>query len=124
MNFELKRVDVWSVVKIVFFLDAVIGLLVGFFYTLVFSLVGGMAGFLNGERALPMVGLFSGLVGFFMSFVLAIFYAVFGAVLTAILVGLYNLLARWLGGFRLSLAEEIYPEEAHPIEPPSREEPA
>jgi len=124
VNFELKRVDVWSVVKIVFFLDAVIGLLVGFFYTLVFSLVGGMAGLLSGERALPMMGLFSGLVGFFMSFVLAIFYAVLGAVFTVILVGLYNLLAKWLGGFRLSLVEEVRPAGEHPEEPLSREEPA
>jgi len=121
VNFELKRVDVWSVVKIVFFLDAVIGLLVGFFYTFVFSLIGG---FLSGERALPMMGFFSGVVGFFMSFVLAIFYAVLGAVFTAILAGLYNLLAGWLGGFKLSLAEEIRPEASPPPELPSREEPA
>jgi len=44
-----------------------------------------------------------------MSFVFAIFYAVFGFIATAISIGLYNLLARWLGGFRLTLAEEVQP---------------
>ena len=119
VNFELKRVDVWSLVKIVFFLYAIIGLLLGLFYTLIFTLVGGMAGFLGGEEAFPLMGLFSGFVGFFMSFVLAILYAVFGSIVTAILTGLYNLLAKWMGGVRLSLAEEL-----HRIEPPRGEEPA
>ncbi len=126
MNFELKRVDVWSLVKVTFFLYAVIGLLVGLFYTLIFTLIGGMAGFLSGAgeaglwgegRAFPMMGLFSGFVGFFMSFVMALFYAVFGSIGTAIFAGLYNLLAKWLGGVKLSLSEEV-----HPTEPPTEEE--
>ena len=117
MNFELKRVDVWSLVKIVFFLYAIIGLLVGLFYTLIFTLVGGMAGFIGGENTFPMIGLFSGIAGFFMSFVFAIFYAVFGSIVTAISAGLYNLLAKWIGGVKLSLAEEV-----SSMESPRREE--
>ncbi len=119
MNFELKRVDVWSVVKIVFFLYAVIGVLVGLFYTLIFTLVGGVTGFLGGEETFPMMGLFSGFVGFLMAFVLGIMYAVIGSITTAILVGLYNLLARWIGGLKFSLAEE-----AQPVESLRQEEPA
>jgi len=117
VNFELKRLDVWSLVKIVFFLYAIIGLLVGLFYTLIFTLVGGMAGFLSRENVFPMMGPFSGLVVFFMSFVFAIFYAVFGSIVTAISAGLYNLLAKWMGGVKLSLAEEV-----QSIESPRQEE--
>ena len=105
MIYEIKRIDVWSCVKIAFILFGILGLIFGIFYALMLS---AMLGFFSqmGREFQSLGGMFTGALGIFMIFFLAIFYAVMGAVVTAILGWLYNLLAKGLGGVRFHLEPE------------------
>ena len=104
MTYEIKKIDVWSVVKIAFILSGIFGLLAGLLYAVLLTLVGGILSQLGGEFE-AMKGL-TGAVGIFMAFFLALFYAVIGAVGAAICTLIYNLLARGLGGVKFYLEQE------------------
>jgi hypothetical protein len=95
----VKRVDVWSVARILAAIQACFGLLVGAFVTLL-ALVGLGAG----EEVIPR------LVGMAAVFVLPIFYGLMGAVVGALTAVIYNLFAGVLGGVRL----EIEPDRSLP----------
>jgi hypothetical protein len=105
MIYEIKRIDVWSCVKIAFILFGILGLLFGILYAMLLSAMLGFFSQMGGEFQ-SLGGMFTGALGIFMIFFLAIFYAVMGAVVTAILGWLYNLLARGLGGVRFLLEPE------------------
>jgi hypothetical protein len=121
MVYEIKKLDVWSCVKIAFVLFGVIGLIFGIFYAMILSMVSGFLSQMSGEFQ-SLGGLFTGALGIFMIFFLAIFYAVMGAVVTAILTWIYNLLARGLGGVRFHLEpEKAIVSAASPQKPESEE---
>jgi len=107
MNYEIRKIDVWSVVKIAFILYGIFGLIFGLFYAVMLTMVGGFLGQFSefGEFG-QMTGLFTGAVGILMAFFMALFYAVIGAVFTAIFVWLYNVLAKLTGGIRFHLEGE------------------
>lgn len=115
MKYELKRVDVWSVTKISFFLNGVFGLLFGLFYALVFAMVGSMIGPLSGGE-FDSFGALTGAFGIFFAIILAIFSAVTGGVTAAIFAWLYNLFARWIGGIEINLAGEKIESVSSPSE--------
>ncbi|MGB2698170.1 MAG: DUF3566 domain-containing protein [Candidatus Zixiibacteriota bacterium] len=119
MTLEIKRLDIWSCMKVSFILFGILGLLIGIFYALIIGFIGGIMGPLAGADIEPLTGLFSGALGIFMAFFMAIFYAVMGAVATAITVWLYNVCARWVGGIIVNLDGErplkfVPPEEKPP----------
>jgi hypothetical protein len=104
MIHEIRRIDVWSVVKISFFIYGIFGLIFGLFYAALLSMLGGFLSQMGGE-----FGAFRGLtgaVGIVGAFFMALFYAVLGAVVTAIFTWIYNLLAKGLGGIRFDLEQE------------------
>jgi predicted membrane protein len=113
MTYEIKKIEVWSCVKIAFVLFGVIGLLFGIFYAMILTMVGGILSQMGSEFE-SLGGLFTGALGIFMVFFLAILYAVMGAVVTAILTWIYNLLAKGLGGIKLHLAAEELIAQASP----------
>jgi hypothetical protein len=101
MHYEIQRIELWPVVKIAFFVCAVLGLFPG----IVVSLF--LWGFSNLLRAV-MPGEMGDLSGFppamlMMGAILAPIYGAIGAVFAGIAAALYNLLARWIGGVELSL---------------------
>jgi hypothetical protein len=104
MTYEIKRIDIWSAVKIAFILCGIFGFIAGILYAMMLTMVGGFLSQMGGEFE-AMRGV-TGAVSVFMMFFLAIFYAVVGAVFTAVFAWLYNLLARGLGGIRLHLEQE------------------
>jgi hypothetical protein len=116
MNYEIKKIDVWSVVKIAFIIYGIFGLIFGLFYAAILTMLGGFLSQFGefGEFG-DMTGLFTGAVGILMAFFMALFYAVIGAVFTAIFVWLYNILAKLTGGIRFNLETEkiatVTPEE-------------
>ncbi len=115
MKYEIKRLNLWSVVKIVF----VISLLIGFVFSLIY------AGFLQvmtlltsnfgGEdfvQMIPSGGSMFIIVVVFFTIIFAVFYttsALFAVVL-------YNAIAGWAGGVVVEMAaREISPQnEAAP----------
>jgi hypothetical protein len=104
MIHEIRRIDVWSVVKISFFIYGIFGLIFGLFYAALLSMLGGFLSQMGGEFG-GLQGL-SGAVGIVGAFFMALFYAVLGAVVTAIFTWIYNLLAKGLGGIRFDLEQE------------------
>jgi hypothetical protein len=108
MTYEIKKIDVWSVVKIAFILYGIFGLIFGLFYAVILTMLGGIIsqfGELGGEFG-QMTGFFTGAVGIVMAFFMALFYAVIGAIFTAIFIWLYNVLAKLTGGIRFNLEAE------------------
>ncbi|HID95838.1 MAG TPA: hypothetical protein EYP53_07260 [Candidatus Latescibacteria bacterium] len=104
MEYEIKRIEVWPAIRICFFLFAIFGLLMGITWALVLSLFTSLA-----NNFLPEgidIGGVSSLALFSGSILWAIFYGVFGCLFAAIIVSVYNLIARWAGGFQISLKAE------------------
>ncbi|MGB7063425.1 MAG: DUF3566 domain-containing protein [Candidatus Zixiibacteriota bacterium] len=119
MTYEIKKIDIWSVVKIAFILSGIFGLLAGLLYAVMLTMIGGILSQLGGEFE-AMKGL-TGAVGIFMAFFLALFYAVIGAVGAAISTWIYNLLARGLGGFKFYLEQEKAKVVIQPAQPSGTE---
>ena len=119
MTYEVKKIDIWSVVKIAFILCGIFGLLAGILYAVVLTMVGGLLGQMGGEFG-AMRSL-TGAVSVIMVFFLALFYAVVGAVAAAIFGWIYNLLARGMGGVRLHLEQEKAKVVIQPAQPPGAE---
>jgi hypothetical protein len=105
MTYEIKKIEVWSCVKIAFILCGILGLIFGFFYAIMLSFVGGILSQMGGEFE-QLSGLLTGAMGIFLAFFLALFYAVVGAIITAIMVWIYNGLAKLTGGIRFNLEGE------------------
>lgn len=122
MIYQVRKIDVWSVMKVAFVIFGILGVIVGFFYAIFFAFMGQMmADFGAAGDFGRMTGLFSGLMGIFMAFFLAIFYAVIGSLMTALFVGIYNLLARGIGGIELHLEPRETPPSPSPTSPLSTE---
>ncbi len=113
MIHEIRRINVWSVVKISFFIYGVFGLIVGIFYAAFLALLtmlGGFLGQMGGEFGVLQGltgGAAMGIVGaIFLAILMGLFYAVLGTVATAIFTWIYNLLAKGLGGIKFDLEQE------------------
>ena len=101
MHYEIQRIEIWPVVKVAFFVCAILGFLPG----IVVSLF--LWGFSNLLRTV-MPGEMGDLSGFspamlMMGAILAPLYGTIGGVFAGISAVLYNLLARWIGGVELCL---------------------
>ena len=105
MTYEIKKIDVWSVVKIAFILYGILGLIFGLFYAMILTMLGGILSQMGGEFG-QISGFFTGAAGILMAFFMALFYAVVGAIFTAIFVWIYNVLAKLAGGIRFNLEGE------------------
>ena len=113
MIYQIRRINVWSVMKVAFVVFAILGLIIGFFYAIFFAFLGQMMEFAAPGEFGRMTGFFSGVMGIFTAFFLALFYAVIGSLMSAFFVAIYNLLARTVGGIELHLE----PPESPPARP-------
>jgi hypothetical protein len=119
MTYEIRKIHVWSVMKVAFVIFGVLGLIVGLFYIIFFAFMGRMMELAAPQEFGRMAGLFGGALGVIAAFFLAVFYAVFGSLMTAFLVGIYNLLARGFGGIELQLEAQSPPVQQSPPLPPA-----
>lgn len=119
MNYEIKKIDIWSVVKISFFIYGIFGLLFGLFYAAMLTMLGGFLSQMGGEFGF-LRGM-TGAIGIFGALFMALFYAVLGAVATAIVTWIYNLLAKGLGGIRFDLEQEGAKSVRPPMSKPDQE---
>jgi hypothetical protein len=115
MNYELKKIDLWSAIKISFMINAVIGLVIGLLIGFVFAFIIAFVGQMMPADS-PDIGSipFGPLGGFFIGLIYALFIAVInGIVITGIIVILYNLFTGWVGGFKFN----FQPIDSEPIKP-------
>jgi hypothetical protein len=114
MTYEIKKIDVWSMVKIAFILGGIFGLFAGIMYAMMLTMIGGFLSQMGGEFG-GIPGL-TGAVGIITIFFMVLFYAVVGAVITAIFTWIYNQLARGMGGIRFHLEQEKAKVVIQPLE--------
>ena len=106
----VKSVGVMSVAKIMGTIHACLGLLVAPMFLLL-GVIGSMAPH-------PQNQPFPAFFGVGMAVIAPIFYGVFGFIFGAIGALLYNLFARWIGGFELELEPKSnIPTAPYPIIP-------
>jgi zona occludens toxin (predicted ATPase) len=100
MRYELKRIEIWSAVKIIFIISLFLGFFISLFYAGLFSIMSAFGSALapaEFSQIFPVGG----------AFVIAIFvfgtmgFAVMSTIAATIFIGLYNIIARWAGGFRV-----------------------
>jgi hypothetical protein len=102
----VKSVGVMSVAKIMGLIYGCMGLLFAPIF-LLFGLVGSIAG----QSKSPFAGVF----GMVLALIMPVMYGVMGFVTGAIGSLLYNLFAKWVGGFELHL--ELAPVAPYPVIP-------
>jgi hypothetical protein len=106
----IKSVGVLSVAKIMGLIYGCMGLIVAPFFLLI-----GVLGSLAGQQKSPFAGIFGVILALFMP----VLYGAMGFVMGLIGGLLYNLFARWVGGFELEM--ELPPAgltAPYPIIPP------
>ncbi|UCG51744.1 MAG: DUF3566 domain-containing protein, partial [Candidatus Latescibacterota bacterium] len=111
---EVRKIDLWSVFKISFFLYAVLGLLFGLIYAFFMMLVGSMNSAILGEE-LEGFGFLTGIFGLFMIPFMAFVYGIFGSVSTTICCWVYNVIAGLSGGVRFEMSPVV---RMAPVAPP------
>ncbi len=102
MEYEIKRFNIWSMVKIVFIIFLIIGFLLSLFYVVILMLIQTFTGSLGlGGFGNELVAI-SGITGIFIVLFFTLFYAVFVSVFSAFILGLYNIIAGSLGGIKFT----------------------
>lgn len=119
MNYEIKRISVWSVVKIVFVISFCLGAFIGVFYALFLSIVTNIIQNLTTEVIDSGFSSFSGIGIFFLIIVIAFFIAVSNTIFCAFFVSVYNITAQWLGGFKVELTQLTVDQKIESLEKPS-----
>ena len=116
MNYEIKKLNVWSVAKVSFVLGGVLGFCAGLFVWMFAGLISSLP---VTELSEPeaMEGLSS--LGAMMPFVLAVFYAVMLMITNGILSAVYNLLGGIVGGIELTLVAPPPPQMPMSWAPPA-----
>ena len=125
MIYNIRTIDIWSVVRIVFVLLTLIGVIGGLFYLIAMAV---MANFMAQMGDLEFADEFfqmSGVLGVFMILFLAVGNSIFWSIITAILIGIYNL----MGGITVTIEGAVQPSlvqqpshQQYPGIPPSIEE--
>jgi len=108
MEYEIERINAWSVIKIVFLISFFAGALIGIFYALILSTVSNLFQHIVIEEIGNDIEPLGTYAIFIMIVFLAIFVSIANSIISVVLVGSYNLLSQWIGGikFDLKLSDE------------------
>ena len=123
MNYEIKRINIWSVAKVSFVLGGVLGFVLGLFFWMFASMIAQLPleefGDMDGMEGL-------GAMGIMLPFMMAVFYGVAAMIGNALMAGIYNILSSVVGGIELTLAQPPQPVYAapQPTAPPQAPPPA
>jgi len=107
----IRRLDLWSVFKVAFFIYAAIGLVVGIFYALFVVIASSFSVLM--EEELPF-GFLGGFVSLVAIPVCALLYGMAGSVFITIGGLVYNLIANFTGGVRFNAIVEEEPAPPAP----------
>ena len=120
MRYEVKSIAIWPLIKVSFFLSMIVGFLFGLLYAIFLSFIMTIASSIpildTGELALEDLSV--GILLIVMPIVGAIAGAVFHTLLVVVLAGIYNLIARVVGGYEIRLKrveEPVPPPPARPV---------
>jgi len=112
MIYELKRIDIWSIVKISFVIFLILGFLFSLFWYAMMNIFSGFFERFGGMDmpSAPSRSVF-GIAALFASVFFAMFYAAIMSALVAVGIAIYNLIASSIGGVRFYLAKHEMPSE-------------
>jgi hypothetical protein len=105
MRYELKRVEIWPIIKVVLIFSLVFGFFIGIFYAFFFSFISRFAApfhDLSGQD----FGSFGGVGILFLVFICTVFITVINIVTATVFTALYNLMATSIGGLVFDLAPQ------------------
>ena len=125
-RFEIKRIELFSLFKLAFYIYAIIGLFIAIVYGLFMLLIGGLQNMVFGND-LPNLGMVGLVLGIFAIPLIAVMYGAVASVFVTIAGWIYNVIAGGVGGLRLEAeVEEVYAEPqpkpaAQPVAPPPAE---
>lgn len=106
MKYELKRISVWSVIKISFLINLVLGFLVGIFYAFMLMLITMMPMYyMSDELGSGFPAALSGIMLIILPILMAGIMSVMNTILAAIATLVYNLSAKLVGGLEWELAQ-------------------
>jgi hypothetical protein len=117
---EVRRIDLWALFKVSFFVYAILGLIGGFMYLFFMMIATGLgSAFL--EEEIPNFGLLGGAIGIILMPILAFLYGAMGSVAATICGAIINLIIKATGGLKFDV--DIAPVEgmtvpAAPMPPP------
>ena len=118
MRYELKSIRIWSFTKVSFFVNLVVGFVLGLMYAMMLPiLVAGMSqfgGFYG--RSLDPSEMPIGIMLIILPIMGAMFAAVFHTLIGIVLVAVYNLVARLVGGLEM----RFEPTETRPVSQAAR----
>jgi hypothetical protein len=103
MRYELKRVEIWPIIKVVFILSLIFGFFIGIFYALIFSFISRFAAPFQGFGGQEFSS-FGGIGILFLVLICTVFITVINIFTAAVFTALYNLLATSIGGLVFNLA--------------------
>jgi hypothetical protein len=104
-TYEIKKIPIWPVVRLVFWIFLGIGLLIGILYAVLFSGIGFLASIFSNAPMDPELRLFQRF-GFLLIPFIAVVYTFFGTIGAFIWTLIYNLVASIAGGIEISLVEK------------------
>ncbi len=105
MRILIKRLEIWSVVKIVFLLSLILGFIFSLLYAGFIMVMSSFMGAIGGEDITPMLPA-SGLLAILIIFGGTISFAFFYTISALIFSSLYNIFSRMVGGFTIE-AEQL-----------------
>ncbi|MBN1154843.1 DUF3566 domain-containing protein [candidate division KSB1 bacterium] len=103
MRYEIKKIDILSVIKIIFIVSLFIGALIGIFHALIFSFIGTLLQQMGGDEVEFGMRSITIITPFVMILFTALFFAFFNSVFAGFIVLIYNVLTQWIGGIRIDL---------------------
>ena len=123
---EVRRIDLWTLFKVSFFVYALIGLIGGFFF-LFAMLLASTIGTAIIQEEIPSFGLLGGAVGIILMPVFGFLFGAIGAVAMTILGAIVNLIMKASGGIKFDvdvlpvagLMQPTPPAPAAPMPPPA-----
>jgi len=104
MEYEIKRINFWSVIKFLFVVFFLIGACCGLSYVLILSILNNVLQSLSGEIVASELAYFSGISIFGQVIFFSISISFFGCFLGALFICTYNLLSHLFGGIKIELA--------------------
>ncbi len=106
MRYELKSVGIWSVTKISFFFNLIGGLIFGLIYGVLASFMLAVADQIPGAfgSGLDPDDLSAGMLIVVLPLMFSICGAIFGTMMSIIMAGLYNVIARMIGGLEFNFS--------------------
>ncbi len=110
---EIKRVELWSLFKISFFIYGAIGLVAGLFYGFFLLAANVLENAFLDEGLGEAFGLIGGALSILLIPLIALFYGAVGSVFVTVIGLLYNIFAGIVGGVRLETKVAI--EETEPV---------